>query len=166
MADVLEIPGSKRAQHKKKSKSRKSKSSRSGGDIASKPQKTAAARHADDPPEGGQDLRDTAQRKLYKALIAGPEGKQSQHADKAQKRAGQRGAQRAEAALFAHHDKDRRSYRASVRALAPLLHEGCVVEGAAGARASLLSSESEDAVALTEVLLALLSQHVPGRDSQ
>jgi hypothetical protein len=166
LEDVREIPSLKRSQHKKKSKDRKTKSSRLSDDIASKPQKKAMARHADDIPEGGQELRDTAQRKLCKALIAGPEGKQRQHVDKVQRRAAQRGARRAEAALFAHHDKNRRAYRASIRVLAPLLHEGCVAEGAAKARSSLLSSESEDDAALTELILALLSQQGAGRDSQ
>ena len=154
MVDVLEIPSSKRSQHKRKSKDHKTKSSRSSGDIASRPQKKAT----DDIPEGGQELRDTAQRKLFKALLAGPEGKQRQPVGKAQRRAAQRGARCAEAVLFAHHDKNRRAYRASIRVLAPLLHEGCLVEGAAQARSSLLSSESEEDAALTGLLLALLSQ--------
>ena len=96
-----------------------------------------------------------------------------QKPQKSQKRAAQRGAERAEAALFAYHNDDRRAYRASVRLLVPVLCEGCAVEGAGEVRSALLlsSEEEEDeeeegeedtAAALAELLLRLVGQQ---RDS-
>ena len=127
---------------------------------------TAGTQQAADAQAGGQDLREAAQRKLYKALAASPEGEEQHRIDKSRKRAAQRGAGRAEAALFTHHGDNRRAYRASVRLLLPLLHEGCAIEGASAARDSLLSSDSEDAAALIEMLLALLDQQETIRDSR